>query len=34
MTHTNNVFELATIEPIVRSDGEFLSADCRVLFSY
>jgi hypothetical protein len=24
MTHTNNVFELSTIEPVVRIDGTFL----------
>ena len=30
MSHSNNVFELATIEPVIRSDGKFLSADCKL----
>ena len=27
MSHLNNVFELATMEPIIRTDGKYLSAD-------
>ena len=31
MSHSNNVFELATIEPVVRGDGKYLSSDSKYI---